>query len=86
MAKIVKKDYVEALARGLDVIKAFSNTSPVMTCAQVATKVGLARPTTHRLLLTLQSLGYVRNDASGFSLTPAWWIWDGVHFCPQHLG
>ncbi|MEK7292862.1 MAG: IclR family transcriptional regulator C-terminal domain-containing protein [Actinomycetota bacterium] len=70
VAKIVKKDFVEALARGLDVIKAFSNTSPVMTCAQVAAKVGLARPTTHRLLLTLQSLGYVRNDASGFSLTP----------------
>lgn len=70
MAKLVNKDYVEALARGLDVIKAFSVSSPVMTSAQVAAKTGLARPTTHRLLLTLQSLGYVRSDPSGFSLTP----------------
>lgn len=70
MAKIVNKDYVEALARGLDVIKAFSMTSPEMTSAQVAAKTGLARPTAHRLLLTLESLGYVRNDSSGFSLTP----------------
>ena len=70
MAKVVNKDYVEALARGLDVIKAFSMTSPVMTSAQVAIKTGLARPTAHRLLLTLLSLGYVRNDPSGFSLTP----------------
>ena len=70
VAKVVNKDYVEALARGLDVIKAFSMTTPVMTSAQVAIKTGLARPTAHRLLLTLQSLGYVRNDPSGFSLTP----------------
>jgi len=67
---MVDKDFVEALARGLDVIKAFSMTTPVMTSAQVAVKTGLARPTAHRLLLTLQSLGYVRNDPSGFSLTP----------------
>ncbi len=70
MAKIVNKDYVEALARGLDVIKAFSMASPVMTSAQVAIKTGLARPTAHRLLLTLNSLGYVRSDPSGYSLTP----------------
>lgn len=70
MAKEVNKDFVEALARGLDVIKAFSTTSPVMTSAQVAVKTGLARPTAHRLLLTLQTLGYARNDPSGFSLTP----------------
>lgn len=67
---MVNKDFVEALARGLDVIRVFSITSPVMTSAQVAVKTGLARPTAHRLLLTLQSLGYARNDPSGFSLTP----------------
>lgn len=70
MAKLVNKDFVEALARGLDVIKAFSLTSPVMTSAQVATKTGLARPTAHRLLLTLEALGYVRSEPAGFSLTP----------------
>lgn len=70
MAKTVNKDFVESLARGLDVIKSFSMTSPVMTSAQVAMKTGLARPTAHRILLTLQSLGYARNDPAGFSLTP----------------
>ena len=41
-----------------------------MTSAQLAVKTGLARPTAHRLLLTLESLGYVRNSDAGFSLTP----------------
>ncbi len=41
-----------------------------MTSAQVAAKTGLARPTAHRLLLTLESLGYARNSNAGFSLTP----------------
>lgn len=64
------KDFVEALARGLEVIRAFGPATPQMTSAQVAAKTGLARPTAHRLLLTLESLGYARNSDAGFSLTP----------------
>jgi IclR family pca regulon transcriptional regulator len=66
----VGPDFVEALARGLDVLTCFSQARPAMTLAEVATETGLARPTARRLLLTLAELGYVRLDGSAFTLTP----------------
>ncbi len=63
-------DFIEALARGLEVIRAFQPGQPVMTLAAVATAAGLARPTARRMLLTLQELGYVRAAGGGFELTP----------------
>ena len=46
-------DFIEALARGLDVIKAFSPARPVLSLSEVAAATGLARPTARRILLTL---------------------------------
>lgn len=63
-------DFIEALARGLDVIKAFQPNQPVMSLAEVAAATGLARPTARRILLTLIELGYVRVAEGGFALTP----------------
>ena len=63
-------DFIEALARGLDVITAFGPDRPTMTLAEVAAATGLARPTARRILLTLRELGYVRTDERGFALTP----------------
>jgi IclR family transcriptional regulator, pca regulon regulatory protein len=63
-------DFIEAIARGLDVIRAFGPERPVMTLADVATATGLARPTARRILRTLDSLGYVRAHEGAFSLTP----------------
>lgn len=63
-------DFVEALARGLDVIAAFRPGRPTMSLSEVAAETGLARPTARRFLLTLQRLGYVRAEATGYSLTP----------------
>ncbi|MBO0775380.1 MAG: helix-turn-helix domain-containing protein [Actinobacteria bacterium] len=63
-------DFIEALARGLDVIRAFQPRQPVMSLAAVAGAAGLARPTARRILLTLEQLGYVRPAAGGFELTP----------------
>jgi IclR family pca regulon transcriptional regulator len=63
-------NFVEAIARGFDVIKAFQPHHPVMTLSEVAAAAELARPTARRILLTLESLGYVRNDSRGFALTP----------------
>lgn len=62
-------DFVEALARGLDVIRAFSPTAMSMTVSEVAARTDLARPTARRLLLTLEQLGYVRSRAGTYSLT-----------------
>jgi IclR family pca regulon transcriptional regulator len=63
-------DFIEALARGLDVIKAFRPGRPVMSLTEVATATGLARPTARRILLTLEELGYARTEAGGYALTP----------------
>ena len=61
-------DFVEALARGLDVLRALG--SGPMSLAEVASATDLARPTARRLLLTLEELGYVRVDEGAYALTP----------------
>jgi IclR family pca regulon transcriptional regulator len=66
----VGPDFVEALARGLDVLTCFDERRPRMSLAEVAAETGLARPTARRLLLTLEELGYVRGDEGAFTLTP----------------
>jgi IclR family pca regulon transcriptional regulator len=63
-------DFIEALARGLEVIAAFRPGRPAPTLAEVAAATGLARPTARRILLTLAELGYVRADGGTFALTP----------------
>ncbi len=63
-------DFIESLARGLDVIRVFQPRRPVMSLAAVAGSAGLARPTARRILLTLEQLGYVRAVGGGFELTP----------------
>jgi len=63
-------DFVEAIARGLDVIRVFGPRQPVMSLAAVAGAAGLPRPTARRILLTLAELGYVRAAGGGFELTP----------------
>ena len=63
-------DFVEALARGLDVLTCFDSGRRTMTLTEVAAAADLARPTARRLLLTLAELGYVRADGTGYALTP----------------
>ena len=63
-------DFIEALARGLEVIAAFEPGREAMTLSDVATATGLARPTARRILLTLAELGYVRADGARYTLTP----------------
>jgi IclR family pca regulon transcriptional regulator len=63
-------DFVEALARGLDIIGCFDADRPLLTLTEVASATGLARPTARRLLLTLEELGYVRACGSQYALAP----------------
>ena len=63
-------DFVEALARGLDVLRVFSADRPVLSLSEVAGAAELARPTARRLLLTLEELGYVAAAGGGYRLTP----------------
>lgn len=62
--------FVQSLARGLAVIGSFDAEHPRMTLSEVARRTDLSRAAARRFLLTLEQLGYVRNDGREFSLTP----------------
>ena len=63
-------EFLQSFARGLSVIRVFGPQSPVMTLSAVAEKTGLTRAGARRILLTLQSLGYVTSEGRDFRLTP----------------
>ena len=63
-------DFIEALARGLDVLRSFHPGRLVSTLSEIAAETGLARPTVRRILLTLEAIGYVRAQDRGYALTP----------------
>jgi len=62
--------FVQSLARGLEVIVAFDDEHPAMTLSQVAARTGYSRATARRFVHTLVELGYMRTDGKIFSLTP----------------
>jgi IclR family pca regulon transcriptional regulator len=62
--------YVQSFARGLEVIRSFSAAAPRQTLSDVAARTGLTRAGARRILLTLQTLGYVESDGRLFALTP----------------
>ncbi|MBS7780275.1 IclR family transcriptional regulator C-terminal domain-containing protein [Acidovorax sp. CCYZU-2555] len=62
--------YVQSFARGLGVIHSFSADAPQQTLSDVAARPGLTRAGARRILLTLQTLGYVESDGRLFRLTP----------------
>lgn len=64
-------DFVQALERGLAVIKAFSKEKPAMTLSEVAKETGMTRAAARRFLLTLEELGYVACNERKFSLRPS---------------
>ena len=70
MPESSKKDFVEALARGLEVIRSFDRLHLTQTISQISERTLLARPTVLRLLITLKELGYVRELENKYSLTP----------------
>jgi IclR family pca regulon transcriptional regulator len=63
-------DFVQSLARGLEVIKVFDAEHPFRSLSDVARAAGLSRASARRSLLTLLKLGYVRSEGSQFGLTP----------------
>jgi IclR family pca regulon transcriptional regulator len=64
------RDYVGALASGLDVLQAFDAEHRRMTLSEVATCAKMDRAKARRLLLTLHALGFVKRSARQFELTP----------------
>lgn len=62
--------YVNSFARGLAVIRSFGAATPAQTLSEVAAATGLTRAGARRILLTLQTLGYVEAEGRQFRLTP----------------
>ena len=62
--------YVQSFARGLEVIRSFSASAPQQTLSEVAARTGFTRAGARRILLTLQTLGYVESEGKLFRLTP----------------
>ena len=66
----VGADFVQSLARGLAVIRAFDAEHPELTLSDVARAAGLTRASARRFLRTLSELGYVRSNGRLFALRP----------------
>jgi IclR family pca regulon transcriptional regulator len=64
------RDYVQSLARGLEVLGAFDARHPTLGVAGIATRTGLSRAAVRRLVLTLEHLGYVRPHGREYALSP----------------
>jgi IclR family transcriptional regulator, pca regulon regulatory protein len=65
-----ERDYVNSLARGLTVIRAFNRNRPSMTLSEVAKRTGINRAAARRFLLTLVREGYAETDGKYFRLRP----------------
>ncbi|HBC36802.1 MAG TPA: IclR family transcriptional regulator [Marinobacter adhaerens] len=64
------RDYVGALASGLEVLQAFDADHPRMTLSEVAARTDMDRAKARRFLLTLHALGFVKRTGRQFELTP----------------
>ena len=62
--------FMTSLARGLAVVKAFSDQRRAMTIAQLSHKTGIPRAAVRRCLYTLKQLGYADAEANNFYLKP----------------
>jgi len=63
-------EFVQSLARGLAVIRAFDEEHSELTLSEVARITDLPRAVARRFLHTLVHLGYMRSDDGRFTLRP----------------
>jgi len=63
-------DFVQSLARGIAVIRAFDADHPELALSEVARRTDMPPAAARRFLRTLESLGYVRSAGRLFALTP----------------
>jgi IclR family pca regulon transcriptional regulator len=62
--------FMTSLARGLAVLRAFSDSRRTLTIAQISQKTGIPRAAVRRCLHTLKELGYADAEMNNFSLRP----------------
>ncbi|MFT7338946.1 MAG: IclR family pca regulon transcriptional regulator [Marinobacter maritimus] len=64
------RDFVGALAAGLEVLQVFDAEYPRMTLSEVAVRANMDRAKARRFVLTLHALGFVKRVGRQFELTP----------------
>ena len=67
---IVRREVMGGLAKGLEVIRAFTREQAALTLSEVAAVAGLPAATARRCLHTLEDLGYVMRSGRSFLLRP----------------
>jgi IclR family transcriptional regulator, pca regulon regulatory protein len=65
-----RREAMGGLAKGLDVIRAFTRDSPSLTLSEIAARARLPAATARRCLLTLAEFGYVMQAGRNFLLRP----------------
>jgi IclR family transcriptional regulator, pca regulon regulatory protein len=56
---------IEALARGLRVLRLFDDTTVSLRTSEIATRTGISMPTTFRIVSTLEELGFLERGRDG---------------------
>lgn len=67
--EIQRKDIIEGLGKGLQVIEAFDDDHPRLTATETAERVGITRTAARRYLLSLVHFGYALTDGKRFWLS-----------------
>lgn len=70
VVEVAKRDLIEGLIKGIEVINAFDADTPSLTPSEVAKLLGLSRSAARRYLLTLVHSGLAATDGKVFWLTP----------------
>ena len=78
-------NFMNSLARGIEVIRAFSNSTAGLKMSAISKETGLSRAVVRRCLYTLERLGYVRQSAAGFYLEPKILSLSDPYFSPKSL-
>lgn len=68
--ELTDPSFMTSFARGLAVLRAFSDQRRNLTIAQISHKTGISRAAVRRCLHTLKQLGYADSDANNFWLKP----------------
>ena len=70
VAEYSDRDIIQSIEKGLAILRSFSAESPTFTLVEMARHVDQNRASVRRMLLTLQTLGYVASDGKNYRLTP----------------
>ncbi|MDC8785277.1 IclR family transcriptional regulator domain-containing protein [Roseateles koreensis] len=68
--EIQRRDVIDGLGKGLQIIEAFDEDHPRLTASEAAERVGITRTAARRYLLSLVHFGYALSDGKRFWLSP----------------